>query len=167
MQIQQQDFNKALKDLEKENNESQRPWHVIKLKQKASSQTKLDKSELECKTQQSEPITTSNKFESLENLDAHVVETDSDEPIVIEVNKKPKETESNKSFHRQKKKDEFTVIMGYSMVKGLRQHSITKATKTKTLVTSFPGAKIKDLKHYCIPILDTKPKTLFIVGRMI
>ena len=158
MQIQQQDFNKALKDLEKENNESQRPWHVIKPKQKASSQTKLDKSELECKTQQSEPITTSNKFESLENLDAHVVETDSDEPIVIEVNKKSKETENNKSFHRQKKKDEFTVIMGYSMVKGLRQHSITKATKTKTLVTSFPGAKIKDLKHYCIPILDTKPK---------
>ena len=32
------------------------------------------------------------------------------------------------------------------MVKGLRQHSITKATKTKTLVRSFPGA------------LDTKPK---------
>ena len=158
MQIQQQDFNKVLKDLEKENNESQRPWHVIKPKQKASLQTKLDKSELECKTQQSELITTSNKFESLENLDAHVVETDSDEPIVIEVNKKPEETENNKSFHRQKKKDEFTVIMGYSMVKGLRQHSITKATKTKTLVTSFPGAKIKDLKHYCIPILDTNPK---------
>ena len=44
------------------------------------------------------------------------------------------------------------------MVKGLRQHSITKATKTKTLVRSFPGAKIKDLKHYCIPVLDTKPK---------
>ena len=43
------------------------------------------------------------------------------------------------------------------MVKGLRQHSITKATKTKTL-RSFPGAKIKDLKHYCIPVLDRKPK---------
>ena len=27
------------------------------------------------------------------------------------------------------------------MVKGLCQHSITKATKTKTLVRSFPGAK--------------------------
>ena len=44
------------------------------------------------------------------------------------------------------------------MVKGLHQHSIAKATKTKTLLRSFPGAKIKDLKHYCVPVLDTKPK---------
>ena len=93
-------------------------------------QNKLDKSELKCKTQQSEPITTSNKFESLENQEVDVVETDSDKPIVIEVNKKLKETKNNKSFHQQKK-DKFTIIMGDCMVKGLRQHSITKATKTK------------------------------------
>ena len=78
-----------------------------------------------------------------------VVETDLDEPTVVEVNKKPKETDNNKSFHRQKKKDE-SIIIGDSMVKGLRQHSITKATKTKTLVRSFSGAKIKDLKHYIL-----------------
>ena len=43
MQIQQQNFSKALKDLEKENNESQRPWHVIKPKRTVSSENKLDK----------------------------------------------------------------------------------------------------------------------------
>ena len=51
-----------------------------------------------------------------------------------------------------------TVIVGDSLLKGIRQHSITKASKTKTLVKCFPGSKINDMKHYCIPVLGTKPE---------
>ena len=49
------------------------------------------------------------------------------------------------------------------MVKGLRQHSIIKATKTKMLVRSFPGAKINYIKHNCIPVFDMKPKQAIII----
>ena len=49
------------------------------------------------------------------------------------------------------------------MVNGLCEHSITKATKTKTLVRSFPGAKINYIKHYCIPVFDMKPKQAIII----
>ena len=57
-----------------------------------------------------------------------------------------------------KREQRTTVIVGDSLLKGISQRSITKASKTKTLVKCFPGSKISDMKHYCIPVLDTKPK---------
>ena len=50
MQILQQDFNEAHLNLDKQNSENQCLWHVIKPKEKISSENKLDKNELECKT---------------------------------------------------------------------------------------------------------------------
>jgi hypothetical protein len=51
-----------------------------------------------------------------------------------------------------------TVVIGDSLLKGLRQHSITKATNTKVQVKCFPGAKLSYMKHYSIPPLGTDPK---------
>lgn len=51
-----------------------------------------------------------------------------------------------------------TLIIGDSLLKGLRQHSITKSTDTKVQIKCFPGAKVSDMKHYSIPPLATDPK---------
>ena len=48
-----------------------------------------------------------------------------------------------------------TVILGDSMVKGLRQHAISKARESKVQIKCFPGANLTDMKHYRIPPLST------------
>ena len=50
-----------------------------------------------------------------------------------------------------------TVVIGDSLLKNLRQHSIGKATKSKVQVKCFPGARLQDRKHYSIPVLSAKP----------
>ena len=55
-----------------------------------------------------------------------------------------------------------TVVIGDSLLKNLRQHSIGKATKSKVQVKCFPGARLQDMKHYSIPALSVKPKHLIV-----
>ena len=55
-----------------------------------------------------------------------------------------------------------TVVIGDSLLKNLRQHSIGKATKSKVQVKCFPGARLQDMKHYSIPALSAKPKHIIV-----
>ena len=47
-----------------------------------------------------------------------------------------------------------TIIVGDSIVKRLNSHSMSKSTKSKVIVRSFPGARIKDMYHYMKPALQ-------------
>ena len=55
-----------------------------------------------------------------------------------------------------------TVVIGNSLLKNLRQHTIGKATKNKVQVKCFPGARLQDMKHYSIPVLSAKPKHIIV-----
>ena len=56
-----------------------------------------------------------------------------------------------------------TIVMGDSILKGLRQHTISKATKSKVQIKCFPGAKLQDMKHYSVPPLSaSKPKNIIL-----
>ena len=53
--------------------------------------------------------------------------------------------------------------MGDSMLKGLRQHTILKATRSNVQIKCFGGARLRDMKHYSIPPLPTtKPKNVIL-----
>ena len=55
-----------------------------------------------------------------------------------------------------------TIIVGDSMVKGLRPDKISKSVKHKTQVKSFPGATVEDLTDYIKPSLKRNPKNIII-----
>ena len=48
-----------------------------------------------------------------------------------------------------------TLIMGDSTVSGLMEKKMSRNRKVK--IRFFPGAKIKDMFHYAIPLLEKKP----------
>ena len=55
-----------------------------------------------------------------------------------------------------------TIIVGDSMVKGLRPDKISKSVKHKTQVKSFPGATVEDLTDYIKPSPKRNPKNIII-----
>ena len=51
----------------------------------------------------------------------------------------------------------------YGMLKGLPQHTISKATRSNVQIKCFPGARLRVMKHYSIPPLSTtKPKNVIL-----
>ena len=55
-----------------------------------------------------------------------------------------------------------TLVMGDSLLKNLRQHSIGKATKNKVQVKCFPGARLQEMTHYSMPALSAMPKHIIV-----
>ena len=174
MQIREDEYKQAQN---KKDNENHRPWQIIEPKQTINLKDYpvKRKRELQNRSQNATHIPTSNRFDCLENN-----EIDSNSP-----NKSPNDQKTTKLINESsitkdksacnisendpkpanepnKRKQRPTVIVGDSLLKGIRQHSIMKASKTKTLVKCFPGSKIKDLKHYCIPVLGTQLKHVII-----
>ena len=47
-----------------------------------------------------------------------------------------------------------TAILGDSTLKFINGNRLSKSLETKVQVKSFPGARIKDMKHYTIPTLE-------------
>ena len=54
-----------------------------------------------------------------------------------------------------------TIIVGDSMIKGLRPDKISKSVKHKTQIKSFPGATVEDL-NYIKPSLKRNPKNIIL-----
>ena len=54
----------------------------------------------------------------------------------------------------------FTLIFGDSAISGLIEKKISRNRKIK--VRYFPGAKIKDMYHYVIPLLKKKPENIIL-----
>ena len=47
----------------------------------------------------------------------------------------------------------------------MQKYAYSKTTiKSKMMVRSFPGAKIEDIKHYCVPVLASNPKHVIAHG---
>ena len=53
-----------------------------------------------------------------------------------------------------------TVIIGDSIIKGLRRDLLSRAVKRRVTVQSFPGATVGDMKHYLQPSLQLKPSEI-------
>ncbi|CAB4023654.1 Scavenger receptor cysteine-rich type 1 M130 [Paramuricea clavata] len=160
IQIQKEEFRQALNS--KDDNKTQRPWHVIKPKPIINPKNKQIEREDGKQSRKPGPVSTSNKYESLEDeiIDVDEVANEIGEATNDIISEHNKETESlNKSnIKRHNPVKSSTVVIGDSLLKGLRQHSITKATNTKVQVKCFPGAKLSDMKHYSIPSLAIDPK---------
>ena len=56
--------------------------------------------------------------------------------------------------------NEETIIVGDSIIKGLRRDLLSRAAKRPVTVRSFPGATTADMKHYLQPSLEAKPKAI-------
>ena len=52
------------------------------------------------------------------------------------------------------------VIIGDSIIKGLRRDLLSRAAKRRVTVRSFPGATVGDMKHYFQPSLKLKPREI-------
>ena len=58
----------------------------------------------------------------------------------------------------EQRPNEGTVIVGDSIVKGLRRDLLSQAAKLRVVVRSFPGARTAGIEHYLQPSLATKPE---------
>ena len=54
-----------------------------------------------------------------------------------------------------------TIVIGDSIIKGLRNDLLSRATKRRVTVGSFPDASSSDMKHYLQPSLQLEPRDLF------
>ena len=140
IQIQKEEFRQALNS--KDDNETQRPWLVIKPKPIINPKNKQIEREDGKQSRKPGLVSTSNKYESLEDeiIDVDEVANEIGEATNDIISEHNKETESlNKSnIKRHNPVKNSTVVIGDSLLKGLRQHSITKATNTKVQVKCFP-----------------------------
>lgn len=55
-----------------------------------------------------------------------------------------------------------TIIIGDSIIKGLRNDLLSRATKRRVTVRSFPGASSSDMKHYLQPSLQLEPREIIL-----
>ena len=69
---------------------------------------------------------------------------------------------TSKIKHNKTEKNRRTVVVGDSMVKGLHQHKLTKATKQNVGVKCFPGSTVGDMSDYIKPVLRRKPDSIIL-----
>ena len=122
-------------------------WQDVKHKTKkiASTRRRLSSTN-QGKSHQNMPLPVSNQYAVLDSND----NSDYEPKIDDKTNNKEETTKKSSNDH--------TLVMGDSMLKGLRQHSLSKATRSNVHVKCFPGAQIHHMKHYSIPPLSaTKP----------
>ena len=62
----------------------------------------------------------------------------------------------------EQRPNEGTIIVGDSIVKGLRRDLLSRAAKQRVTVRSFPGATTADTEHYLQPSLAKKPKAIIL-----
>ena len=77
------------------------------------------------------------------------------EKNVKELTKSHKNDEEKVATSNEYWKNGTTLIMGDSTVSRLMEKKMSRSRKVK--IKSFPGAKIKDMFHYAIPLLEKKP----------
>lgn len=67
-------------------------------------------------------------------------------------------TQSQESKQKESSSPGFTAVIGDSLLKDIKQHLLSKSTKTRVSVKSFAGSTVKDMQHYLVPTLLKKPK---------
>ena len=71
------------------------------------------------------------------------------------------ETKLLKTYEDGKWKKGMTLIIGDSILSGLREHKISHKRTLK--VRCFPGARIADMKHYSVPLLMKQPERIILL----
>lgn len=80
-----------------------------------------------------------------------------------QIEQPPNEANGARENREEKKRsNEETVIVGDSIIKGLRRDLLSRAAKRRVAVRSFPGATTADMKHYLQPCLEAKPKMILL-----
>ena len=64
--------------------------------------------------------------------------------------------------HVAPQRNDTAVIIGESIIKGLRNDLLSRATKRRVTVRSFPGASSSNMKHYLQPSLQLKPSEIIL-----
>ena len=64
--------------------------------------------------------------------------------------------------HVAPQRNDTTVIIGDSIIKGLPKNLLSCATKRRVTVRSFPGASSSDMKQYLQPFLQLKPSEIIL-----
>ena len=64
--------------------------------------------------------------------------------------------------HVAPQRNDTTVITGDSIINGLRNNLLSRATKRRVTVRSFPGASSSDMKHYLQPSLLLEPSGIIL-----
>ena len=64
--------------------------------------------------------------------------------------------------HVAPQRNDTTVITGDSIINGLRNNLLSRATKRRVTVRSFPGASSSDMKQYLQPFLQLKPSEIIL-----
>ena len=64
--------------------------------------------------------------------------------------------------HVAPQRNDTTFIIGDSIIKGLRNDLLSRATKRRVTVRSFPGASSGDMKHYLQPSLQLEPSEIIL-----
>ena len=63
---------------------------------------------------------------------------------------------------QRSRSNEETIIIGYSIIKGLLRDLLNRAAKRRVTVRSFPGATTTDMKHYLQPCVERNPKMIIL-----
>ena len=64
--------------------------------------------------------------------------------------------------HVAPQRNDTAVIIGDSIIKGLRNDLLSRATKRRVTIRSFPGASSSYMKHYLQPSLQLKPSEIIL-----
>ena len=75
-------------------------------------------------------------------------------------NEGSKQGETEATIDQKPETTDTTVIIGDSIIKGLRRDLLSRAAKRRVTVRSFPGATVGDMKHYLQPSLQLKPSEI-------
>ena len=70
--------------------------------------------------------------------------------------------DTNESGQGKQRPYEGTIIVGDSIVKGLRKDLLSRTAKRRVTVRRFPGATTADMEHYLQPSLATNPKAIIL-----
>ena len=73
-----------------------------------------------------------------------------------------KNAKVNQQDTQTSRSNEETIIIGDSIIKGLRRDLLSRAAKRRVTVRSFPGATTTDMKHYLQLCVELNPKMIIL-----
>ena len=82
--------------------------------------------------------------------------------LVFSMQLQMENNDTSENGQGEQRPNEGTIIVGDSIVKGLRRDLLSRAAKQRVTVRSFPGATTADMEHYLQPSLAKKPKAIIL-----
>ena len=104
---------------------------------------------------------TNNKYAPLKNIDESFSSSSKDNLLQSEINVA---TQDQINYNGRKQERKKALIIGDSMVKGIKRWKINKKLKfTNAFVNCFPGSNTSDMKHYIKPPIKKSPNAEVVI----